>query len=255
MYGAAYARYGGHTSCYSIETADGLLIVDAGTGILQLGAVLAQRAALPPITVLLTHVHLDHLTGLSMFRPILQSGVSITVLAPPSILPGWQQAVTTLIAPPYWPVALQHLGATVVLRDLPVAGSTIYGVKVSGLAIQHPQGGVSYRLEIGSRTLVIGTDREHGDAVADSAFLAFCRGVEVLVHDAQYTPAQLDTKRGWGHSSWEQAVDVAQAVGARRLILTSHDPNHTDEDIDALVQQAQQRFPNTQGAAEGLLVL
>lgn len=255
MYGPAYARYGGHTSCYSVETSRGLLIVDAGTGIVQLGAVLAQRKTLPPITVLLTHLHLDHVTGLAMFRPLFRPGVSIAVMAPPAILPQWQQAVKRLIAPPYWPVELQRMGANVTLHNLPLRPTTVSGVQVSALSVQHPQGGVSYRLVAGDRTLVIGTDREHGAARADKAFLAFCQGADILVHDAQYTPAELATRRGWGHSTWAQAVQVAERVRAQRLILTSHDPRRTDDDIDRIVQRAQRGFPNTQGAAEGLLLM
>lgn len=255
MYGPAYARYGGHTSCYSIETAQGLVIVDAGTGILQLGAVLAQRKTLPPITVLLTHLHLDHVTGLSMFQPIFRPKVSITLMAPAAILPQWQQAVKRLIAPPYWPIALQRIGAEVMLRNMPQRPTQLGGVQVSALPVQHPQGGVSYRLGVGDRTLVIGTDREHGNARADQAFLDFCRGADILVHDAQYTPKELAAHQGWGHSTWAQAAQVAEQARAQRLILTSHDPNHTDDDIDRIVRQAQRRFPNTQGAAEGLLLM
>ena len=100
--GRAYQRHGGHTSCFSLERSDGLLIIDAGSGLAQLGRLLERRATLPPMTLLLTHVHLDHIIGLPAFRPLYRRDAQLTLLIEPS----WRPVLERLVSPPLWPVAL-----------------------------------------------------------------------------------------------------------------------------------------------------
>ena len=250
--GEQVRRYGGATSCFSLETADGLLIVDAGTGIASLGDALAQRATLPPITILLTHFHLDHLIGIPAFKPLARRDARVTFMADTACAGDWPRLLTTLIGKPWWPVELKAFGASIQFEPLPDGALARYGLAISRCPVWHPQGCVSYRIETPTRTIVLATDREHGDAAQDQAFAAFCRGADVLIHDAQYTSDEHAGRRGWGHSTGEQGARVAADVGVKQLVLVSHDPSRSDDDVDRIVEQAQRTFPNAVGGSAGM---
>jgi len=252
--GAAYGRYGGSTSCFSLETAQGLLVVDAGTGIAALGDELDRRPALPPITILLTHLHLDHIVGVPSFKPLLKKGASVTFMADSGVGGDWRRMLTTIAGKPLWPVDLLEFGAAIRFEDLPAGPFTRYGVRILRCPVWHPQGCVSYRLEADGRAIIVATDREHGDAALDAGFLPLCRGADVLIHDAQYTPEEYLSRKGWGHSTWEDGARVAAASGVKRLILVSHDPGRSDDAVDRIVAQAQQVFPKTVAGAERMIV-
>ncbi len=253
--GPAYRRHGGHTCCIALETARGILVVDAGTGLAALGDALSRRrGALPPITILLTHLHLDHVAGLASFRTFLRRGAKVTLMADARLFPRWTRALKTLAAPPFWPVRLLD-GPGGRLKPLPVSRRLdIHGVKVSWSPVRHPQGGVSYRLSTGGKEVVVATDREPGDRRMDRAFLDFCRGADILVHDAQFTPAERPAHRGWGHSTWKEAARAARQAGGKALVLTCHNPSRTDGGIDRLLKQAQREFWNTRAAREGMRI-
>jgi ribonuclease BN (tRNA processing enzyme) len=252
VHGERYRRYGGGTSCFSVETDEGLLIVDAGTGIAALGEQMAGRPELPPITILFTHVHLDHIAGLPAFGPLRRKDARVTFVV--DAKRGWERILTTVVGRPVWPVDLPAFGATIRFEALPEEPLHRYGVRIRRHDVPHPQGCLSYRLETPQRTIVIATDREHGEPAADRAFQDWCRGAELLVHDAQYTPDEFADRRGWGHSTWEEGAAVAAAIGAHRLILTSHDPSRSDDEVDQIVARAQRLFPHTAGAAAEMVV-
>lgn len=249
--GAQYRRYGGNTSCFSLETDQGLVIFDAGTGLASVGHELTQRAALPPVTILFTHFHLDHVMGMPTFQPFYKPGARVTLLGHPNRAVPWQRALKSVFGKPLWPVELLEAGAAIRLDELPRHGSLmLYGAKISWCPVWHPQTCLSYRIETPDHTIVLATDCEHGRADLDPAFLEFCRDADVLIHDAQYTPEEYSHHRGWGHSTWEQAAQRAAQAGVGRLILTAHDPTRSDDGIDQIVEHATRIFPNTSGAIE-----
>ena len=254
LYDERCRRYGGNTSSYSLETSEGLLLIDAGTGLARLGEALAQRKTLPSITLLLTHVHLDHVIGLPAFKPLLRPDAQLTILLEPRYAQSWRQALTGLIGKPYWPVELLQFGSKIRFEELPAGPLTRHGVVIDRCAISHPQGALCYRLQMGGQSIVLATDREQGDASMDRALIQFARGTDVLLHDAQYTPEELPSRRGWGHSTWEQAARAASEIGAKSLVLVSHDPGRGDDDIDRMVEQARRVFANTVAAHEGMMV-
>jgi len=252
IYDDRYRRYGGNTSCYSIETEQGVLIIDAGTGLTLLGESLAARPTLPPMTILLTHVHLDHIIGLPSFKPLLRTDGQITIMIEPTCSADWRGALMTLMAKPMWPVDLLRVGAHVRLEEFSRDTFHCYGLTITRCPVSHPQGGVSYRIATSGRTFVIATDREHGDPSQDRAFVEFAKDADVLLHDAQYTPEELPHRAGWGHSTWEQSARVAADIGAGSLVLVSHDPSRKDDEIDQLLEQARRLFPQTTAGMEGM---
>jgi len=152
---------------------------------------------------------------------------------------------TTIAEPALIAVALKA-------EELSAGAIDAWGLRVTPEGLHHPQGAMAYRIDGPERSIVIATDHEAGSA-ADADLLELARGADVLIHDSQYTPEEYASRKvGWGHSTWEDAAAVAEAAGVGQLVLTSHDPDRTDEEVDGIVTKARERFPNTEGAWEGL---
>ena len=254
--GHAFQRYGGDTTCFSMATREGLVIIDAGTGIITLGNQLMRLPKLPPITILFTHFHLDHLIGLPLFKPLYCPNASITLMADPHRSENWTAALRKLFAPPFWPMELRHFSAKPRFKALPRTGRRmrLYGAEVAWHPLRHPQQCIAYRIRINRRTYVLATDHELDADSADGTLPDFCRGADVLIADAQYTPAEYSKQRGWGHGTWAACAHLAAKAGVGKLILTHHDQRRSDIQIDRLVRQARRMFPATRAARTGLRV-
>ncbi len=251
--GPAFRRTGGHTSCFSLRTPRGLILVDAGTGLIPLGRRLARLPVLPPMTLLFTHFHLDHVMGLPLFQPLYRRDAEITIRADRRRAESWADALRAFAAPPFWPVPLERMGARIRFRPLPErpARLSLYGADVRWHPLRHPQQCLAYRLECDLGAVVIATDHEPGKADLDRRLASFCRDADWLVADAQYTESERAARRGWGHGTWRACARLAADAGARRLLLTHHDPTRTDSQVDALVRRAQRLFPATAAARDG----
>lgn len=254
--GHAFNRYGGETTCFSLATRQGILIVDAGTGIIALGDQLMRLSDLPPITIMFTHFHLDHVIGLPLFKPLYRQGASVTLMADPHRKENWPDCLRTLVAPPFWPLDLRHFGAAIRFQPLPRRNRRMrtYGVEIAWHPLRHAQQCLAYRLNIQQRSFVIATDHELDADSADGAFTDFCRGASVLIADAQYTPAEYFIQHGWGHGTWAACARLATTASVGKLILTHHDRRRTDIQIDRLVHQARRLFPATRAARSGMRV-
>lgn len=273
--GPQTVRYGGNTTCVEVEVGGHILILDAGSGIIRLGDDLLRRAAGQELhmTLLLTHGHSDHLQGLPFFTPLYQPDAHIAFFAPRLAGREVEQLVTPLISPPYFPVDIHRLPSHRTFHTLTGREQIIWqhgqkepvlagrqsrtrtgDVHVSvHLSSHHPlNGSAVYCIEYGGRKLVFATDVEWQDR-CDPAFLAFVEGADVLIHDAQYTPDEYNADRqGFGHSSIAMATEAASEAHVGRLVLFHHEPTHDDEKLDALQEEARERFARTSAAYEGL---
>jgi phosphoribosyl 1,2-cyclic phosphodiesterase len=254
--GRAFNRFGGETTCLSLATRQGILIIDAGTGIITLGDQLMRRNILPPITIMFTHFHLDHVIGLPLFKPLYRQGASITFMADLRRQANWPDCLRALVVPPFWPMPLQRFGAAIRFQSLPRQNRRMrkYGVEIAWHSLRHPQQCLAYRLSTRKRSFVIATDHELDADNTDASFTDFCRGASVLIADAQYTPAEYAARRGWGHGTWSACARLAVKAGVGKLILTHHNRCRTDAQIDRLVRQAQRIFPATCAARCGMRV-
>ena len=245
-------RYGIQTTGMTLHTPSGTLALDAGTGLPAALNSLEPVASPSPLTSLFTHYHLDHLVGLPLLQSVYNPRATVCLMGDPRR--SWQTAVRGLFSPPFWPVNLIQAGAQLEFKDLPLEMNAveILGIKITWCSVRHPQECLAYRLEVDGRSYVVATDREHGEAPLDAVFVRFCKGADVLIHDAQYLPEEMPAHAGWGHSTFAQAAAAAQAANVGLLVLTHHEASRTDAQIDMLVDRARKLFPNTEGATEGM---
>jgi phosphoribosyl 1,2-cyclic phosphodiesterase len=250
-----FTRYGGHTTCFEVVFADGhRLIVDGGSGLLRLHARMVEEMPGQSLdaTLLLTHMHWDHIQGLPFFPPVYQPRSRLRVIGAAPAGFSVASAVQGAIQPPWFPVRLSDSPAQITYEAISTTPVEVGEAVVRGVPLHHPGGVTGYRIEADGRSVVVATDVEAGDAASDSALVALAEGADLLVHDAQYTMAEwTTTRRGWGHSTWEHAVDLANAAGVGRLLLTSHDPDRTDDAIDAIIALSRAQFSATDAAREG----
>ena len=262
--GPTTVRYGGNTSCVEVTTSGGSrIILDAGTGIKELGTRLGGEA---PIHVLLTHLHLDHLEGLRFFGPLWRPDAELHIWGPPSPMYSLEERVARAISPPLFPLELGDSPARVVFHDVPHESWEIAGMRVLALPVSHPGPTVGYRLEINGHALAYIPDHEPVLGVELESLTpdwisghALARGVDVLVHDSQFSEAEYPDRVGWGHSSVAHAVSFARRAGVGRLMLFHHDPDRSDVAIEQLLERARELWDGAPGespaaAREGMAI-
>jgi phosphoribosyl 1,2-cyclic phosphodiesterase len=219
-------------------------VLDAGTGIRELGNALQERGT-RRIHLLLTHLHLDHLEGLRFFAPLFDPGVTIDLWGPRSPVQSLRDRIRRSFSPPLFPIDLHQIPARLTFHDVPKKPWTIEGARlVSGL-VMHPGPTVGFRIEADGATFAYLPDHEPAltgqfqEMSRDWISGASIAGdVDLLFHDAQFFDDEYAQRVGWGHSSVESAVTYAQAVGARRLVLFHHDPVHQDRTLERLEVEA-----------------
>ena len=246
--GAHTVRYGGNTPCVAVEAGDQLVILDAGTGIRGLGAQLVERQqGAIRAEILLSHTHWDHIQGLPHFRPFFAAGNEVRILAPQQGAATLETILRLQMHPAVFPVPLEALSARLTVEQVAPGEFTVGVFAVRAIRLRHQGLTLGYRLtpRNGGASLAYVTDNELGTGgdydlppTWRRDFVQFLAGTDVVIHDAMYTPAQLEQHRGWGHSTYEEALAVAAEAGVRQLVLFHHEPVHGDDAMDGVVAAA-----------------
>ncbi len=245
-------RYGGATICISAPLdEDHFLVLDAGTGLRDLQHHLPYGDGLT-FSFLMTHFHWDHLLGLPFFKPLYEPGNRFDFYASPWADIGVEEGIGGVMSQPLFPVPLSEAASAKTFHEATTEAWPIGPVSVRSACLNHPQGVTAYRIDLDGRSLVLATDVEAGDPDSDRDLLELAGGADVLIHDAQYLPSEIGIHRGWGHSTWEQAVHVAETAEVGRLVMISHDPERTDDGVDRLLAAARERFSSTDAAFAGM---
>jgi ribonuclease BN (tRNA processing enzyme) len=283
--GPSTLRYGGNTSCVEIRAKNHLIIIDAGTGIINLGNLLlkeigARKNPQSPfyITLLFSHTHNDHIQGLPFFAPAYLPHCILNIFGPRSFSENLDNILGRSMQPQNNPVELEELAAQLNIQNLtenqvlilnsnkeepsvaPKNGAKIQAgsdvlVKLMR-SYAHPKIGVFvFRIEVNGKSVVYATDTE-GYVGHDTRLIEYSKNADLLIHDAQYDPQEyLDPafpKQGFGHSTYEMAAQVAMAANVKHLVLFHHDPLHDDHKLAEIEAQTRKLFPNSTVGAEGL---
>ncbi|MCU1429035.1 MAG: metal-dependent hydrolase, beta-lactamase superfamily [Actinomycetia bacterium] len=242
--GSRYQRYGGHSSCVTLE-AEGQspVILDLGTGLRPYGESMNAASDAFHGSVLLTHLHWDHVQGLPFFTPLHCEGASLDVFGPRQEA-GLSDVFTELMRPPFFPIRPEDLAGDVRFHDTGDDDFPLGQAKVRSRWVRHVGPTLGFRIDWNGASVAYIPDHGPGccpedpDDYVPHEVLELCDGVDLLVHDAQHTASEWGPKRHWGHCTADYAVHVARESGARRLALFHHDPGHGDDAIDVIKREA-----------------
>lgn len=255
-------RYGGESTCVEIQSESGQrIIVDAGSGIRKLGLAMMKDHTASHINLVLTHSHWDHLSGFPFFMPAYNPNYSISVCGGPVAQQCLWGYLTHAMEAPYFPVEFSALKAKFTVgchcdrlhcdHTLPAIDTSI---ECHSIPLNHPNGGYGFKFISRGKSFVFLTDNEirhhHQGGLPRKVYVDACRDVELLFHDAQYTEEEYATTRGWGHSTYTDAVDLALEASVKRLGLFHHDPNRTDDELDQNVDRCRERIQKAGGTLE-----
>ena len=253
--GPSTIKYGGNTACVEVRCGDRTVIFDGGTGIRPLGEVLVAKNSAVEADIFFSHFHLDHTCGFPFFGPCYSSTSRLRAWGG-FLANGWttERALKTIIECPFFPLRIDELKAKFDFRNFN-PGETLQphsDMRLQTAMLNHPGGAIGYRLEFAGCSVAYITDTEHQPGELDPTVLELARDTDLMIYDGNYTDEEFPSHVGWGHSTWQQGVRLANAAGVKTLAIFHHDPGHHDTMLDAISVDAQACRPGTIIAREGL---
>ena len=274
--GAGTVKYGGNTSCIEVRAKGELIILDAGTGLRLLGKQLIEEFKEQPLhlTLLLTHTHWDHIQGLPFFQPVYKPQNRLRILGYEGARHGLSNILSSQMENPFFPVTLRELPANLQIEELKEMKFSIGRVRVEACFANHPGICVGYRLFTGEGSVAYFPDNEPHYVANGSdprlsleylqgqerKMVAFLRGVDVLIMDAQYDRIEYQEHLGWGHACLDDVVSLALKAEVKKLYLFHHDPDHDDAKVTEMTEEARRIVKAQNGkllveaAREGVVV-
>jgi phosphoribosyl 1,2-cyclic phosphodiesterase len=249
-------RYGGNTSCVEVRIDDTLFVCDGGTGLRELGVDLENRTDRVTAHLFFSHTHWDHIQGFPFFTPAYSPSSELYVYDVRKNDNRVQRLLLGQMQSEYFPVSFGDLGATIRFSDLDAGDKTIDGTLVSHLEQTHPGRSFAYSFAKSGCKIVYATDSEldlvltNPEEAAKDPFtlrrlpdpiVRFAAESDLLIADGQYTEAEYPKKVGWGHARAGTAVDLAIQAGVKQLAIYHHDPMHTDEELDEIIDGCRKR--------------
>jgi phosphoribosyl 1,2-cyclic phosphodiesterase len=253
---AGATRFGGNTPCVEVTAADGSrVILDAGTGIRELGAAGVDGDG--PVHILLTHLHLDHIMGLLFFPLFFDPQAEVIVSGPPPEQPDLQERLARYLSAPLSPIEIREMAASVTFRAAPAGGWSVGSLHVEAAPVLHRGPTLGYCVTEGDNSVCYIPDHEPAlggalDTVGAEWISGhdLAHGTSLLIHDGQFADAEYPARLGWGHSTVSDALTFAHRVSAERVVLFHHEPARDDDGLDALEHFARDRWDSLGGTAE-----
>ena len=249
-------KYGGNTSCVTVEAGNNLIILDAGSGIRELGVTLKERSNGKALEghIFLSHTHWDHIQGFPFFVPFLEKGNSFHVYGNVGASKTIKSVLKKQMEDDFFPIGLYDLKASLDFTDLKDAPIVLKNdTKISFVSLNHPGMSMGFKVEHNGKSVVYATDYEPYTVTLDNhkmmdyaykefiktldrKFEEFIQNVDVLICDGQYTQSEYETKIGWGHACVEHMIKTAVKSSVKKLMIFHHDPMHSDEFIDKMIE-------------------
>lgn len=252
-------KYGGNTTCLYVESRSGdTIVVDAGSGIRELGADLLKKKK-KNINLIFTHYHWDHLQGLPFFTPVYAKSTRLTIYGPTQEISP-EKALSHQMMKPYFPtVSWDDVPSRIVYKEIK-SKIKIGNIVVQAVVNNHPNYTIGLKFTEGRKSFAFLTDNELFCQKARTSFkkfVEFVKGTNFFIHDAAYTEDLYPMRLGWGHSTFNQVMQLATEAGVKRVIFTHHDPPSTDEFIDGIIARMKKAYPGfaITAAADGMTII
>ena len=234
--GQGTVGYGGNTTCVEVRAESGAVVVlDAGTGIRELGRKLAGEHV-QELDLLLTHLHLDHIEGLGFLAPLFDPACRVRIHGPRPDGGTLAEKIASYLSPPYFPLPFDRLDAEISFVELERETWELDGLRISSAPVRHPGPTLAYRLTEGERSFAFIPDNEPG--LERESGLEVAGGADLLLHDAQFTDEEYATRVGWGHTSLSHLVRYLDDAAPAQAVMVHHDPSHDDAQLELLLAQA-----------------
>ncbi|HZS41517.1 MAG TPA: MBL fold metallo-hydrolase [Polyangia bacterium] len=259
--GASTVRYGGNTSCIETRLADGtILILDGGTGLRELGKQLVAEGVKAPLHLMITHVHWDHIIGVPFFAPIYTRDTQLILYPLTTESPASPLPQDELFDGLHFPLRMHQLPSQIVRPPAPASDGSwrVGSARVTRVRLNHPGGSTGFRVDdADGSSLAFLTDNEldppGGRLISTAELARFAKNAGLLVHDAQYLDGELPDKRGWGHSTVPQVLELGRMAEARRVALYHHDPERDDDALDEIARGAHAWWRENVGAGDAVV--
>jgi ribonuclease BN (tRNA processing enzyme) len=232
-------NYGSRTSCTLVSEDDKVLILDAGTGILQFNSIDFPNNR---IDILLTHLHMDHILGLGFFNPFFDPAKEVHIWGPTTTAQTLRSRLSRYLSPPLFPVLFRDLPCKLIFHEIGNSEFEINHFKIMSGYVLHPGPTIGFRITGHHSVFTYIPDHEpalgRNGMINDSKWISafdLASGADLLYHDGQHTNAEYQSRKGWGHSSVEDALLFATLCRVKKLLIAHHDPAHSDEDLDKIL--------------------
>lgn len=243
--GEQYSKYGGNTTCMEIRSGDDVFIIDAGTGIRALGNHLRKNND-SKYHLFFTHVHWDHIIGFPFFKPLYSKNTKLVIYGCSFTGNSFQDVIAKTMVAPYFPINIDGLSTSISYESPCMQPFKFGSLTVTSIPLSHPNQGLGYCFNENGKRFVFLTDNElqypHPGRASYEEYLEFCKGADLLIHDAEYLPEEYPSRRNWGHSSVTDALELAIKAGVKRFGLFHLNQERSDNDVDEMVDMCQKNI-------------